>query len=102
MSLIAELDVEGAPQGFTVVSTHVEDRGRSACRGDQIDTLLSQLRNTPGAVVIGGDVNTSGKDGTPTSIRYEVKKRVTSPRFWTSQGLRRFTPRFVPAIVTFP
>ena len=96
MSLIAELDVPGAPHDFTVVSTHLEDRTRSACRRDQAGALLTQLRKTPGALVIGGDLNTSGTDGTPTSIQYEIKKRVTSPRFWTKQGIRWFTPLAVP------
>jgi endonuclease/exonuclease/phosphatase family metal-dependent hydrolase len=102
MSLIAELDVGEAPQGLTVVSTHLEDRTRSACRGDQVNALLAQLRNTAGPMVIGGDLNTSGTDGTPTSVRYEIKKRVTSPHFWVKQGIRWFTPFAVPAIVTFP
>ena len=88
MSLIAELDVDGAPQGFTVVSTHLEDRARSACRIDQVDALLTQLRNTPGAIVIGGDLNTSGRDGTPTSVRYEIKKRVTNPLESTRRSLK--------------
>ena len=82
MSLIAELDVAGAPEGFTVVSTHVEDHTRSDCRAGQVGALLAQLRNTAGAVIVGGDLNTSGVDGTPTSIRYEIKKRISNSRFW--------------------
>lgn len=100
MSLIAELDVDDALQGFTVVFTHLEDHTRSACRVDQIAALLSALRNTLGAIGIGGDLNTSGTDGTPTSVRYEIKKRVTNPRFWVKQGNRWFTPLAAPAIVT--
>ncbi|HWR53361.1 MAG TPA: endonuclease/exonuclease/phosphatase family protein [Bryobacteraceae bacterium] len=102
MALVAELEVDGAPARITVVSAHLEDHTRSACRGDQVEALMTQLRNTPGVVVVGGDLNTSGMDGTPTSIRYEIKKRVANPRFWTNQGFRWFTPLSVPAIVTFP
>jgi hypothetical protein len=102
MSLIAELDVEGAPQGFTVVSTHLEDHAHSDCRADQVEALLAQLRNTAGALIVGGDLNTSGTDGTPTSIRYEIKKRISNSRFWIRQGIRWFTPLAVPAIVTLP
>jgi hypothetical protein len=43
--------------------------------------VAMQVREVSGPIVIGGDLNTSGKDGTPTSIAYEIKKRVSDPRF---------------------
>ena len=102
MALIAELSVEGAPQGFTVVSTHLEDRTRSSCRKQQMSALTTQMREATGVVVVGGDLNTSTSDGTPTSLKYEIKKRVANPRFWIEQGIRWFSPLTIPTLVTWP
>ena len=42
--------------------------------------VLQQVHEVSGPVLIGGDLNSSAKDGTPTSIAYEIKKRVSDPR----------------------
>ena len=102
MALIVELEINGDPEAFTVVSAHLEDRATSACRREQMKELAMQVREVSGPIVIGGDLNTSGKDGTPTSIAYEIKKRVSDSRFWISGGIRWFTPLSVPALIGFP
>ena len=101
MALIVELEI-GAQEALTVVSAHLEDRATSACRREQMKEVAMQVREVSGPIVIGGDLNTSGKDGTPTSIAYEVKKRVSDPRFWISGGIRWFTPLSVPALIGWP
>ena len=63
MALIIELEVPGVPEGFTVVSTHLEDRAKPPCRGQQMAYVVQQIREVRGPLVIGGDLNTSGKDG---------------------------------------
>lgn len=73
MSLIVELEVPGVPESLTVVSTHLEDRAKSSCRRQQMGEIVRQVRSIPGPLVIGGDLNTSGTDGTPTSLGYEIK-----------------------------
>lgn len=101
MSLVVELDAGGS-QPLTVVSTHLEDRARSSCRRDQMAEALNQVREAGGSVIIGGDLNSSAKDGTPRSVRYEIKKRVSDPRFWAKQGLRWFSPVAIPSLLAFP
>jgi endonuclease/exonuclease/phosphatase (EEP) superfamily protein YafD len=97
MSLVVELEI-GANQPLTVVSTHLEDRVRSSCRPDQMAEMLNQVRNVVGPVVIGGDLKSSTRDGTPRSVPYEIKKRVADPRFWAKQGIRWFTPIAIPSL----
>jgi endonuclease/exonuclease/phosphatase family metal-dependent hydrolase len=100
MALIAELET-GSP-GVTVISTHLEDRATPSCRREQMENLLAELQGTPGAVVLGGDLNTSGGDGTPTSVRYEIMKRVTDRRFWARNAFQWFSPVAVPALLLWP
>jgi endonuclease/exonuclease/phosphatase family metal-dependent hydrolase len=101
MSLVVELDT-GADEPLNVVSTHLEDRAPTGCRREQMADVLSQVRHARGAVVIAGDLNTSAKDGTPTSITYEVKKRVADPRFWATEGVRWLSPVNVTSLIAFP
>jgi hypothetical protein len=101
MSLVVELDA-GGPQPVTVVSTHLEDRARSSCRRDQMAEVLSQLAEVSGPLIIGGDLNSSTRDGTPTSLTYEIRKRVSDPRFWVKQSIRWFTPVAIPSLLAFP
>ena len=100
MSLVVEIDA-GGPQLVTVVSTHLEDRTRSSCRRDQLAEVLNQVRDVGGPVIIGGDLNSSTRDGTPRSVAYEIKKRVSDPRFWTMQGIRWFSPVAIPSCSCF-
>jgi hypothetical protein len=44
-------------------------------------TLLSQIKEVEHPVIVAGDLNTSGTDGTPTSIRREILNRVKNYEF---------------------
>ena len=102
MSLIVELEVDDIPQVLTVVSTHLEDRSKPSCRVQQMAEVAQQVTEVRGPVVIGGDLNSSTSDGTPTSFRYLIRQRVSDPRFWAKQGLQWFTPISIPAVISFP
>jgi endonuclease/exonuclease/phosphatase family metal-dependent hydrolase len=103
MALIAEVDLPAAPGGaVTIVATHLEDRSTPACRREQVSDLLRMIQPIAGMVVLAGDLNTSGGDGTPTSIRREVMKRVSNPRFWQKQAVRWFSPVAVPSYILWP
>lgn len=93
MALIAEIAVPESPAGtVTVANVHLEDYCPPQCRRLQMDYLLEQISNTPGPVVVGGDLNTSGHDGTPTSFRREILKRIRSYRFWVREAIWLFAP----------
>jgi hypothetical protein len=52
-----------------------------------MDYLLDQIKRVSSVVVLGGDLNTSGRDETPTSIRHEILKRIRNFRFWAKEAL---------------
>ncbi len=93
MALIVELAVPESSTGIlTVVAIHLENYARPACREKQISYLVAAMRDTRGPVVLAGDMNTSGSDVTPTSVRRELTKRATSLKFWAGNGLFALVP----------
>lgn len=87
--LVVELDVPDLPLGVvTIAATHLESRADAAGRRKQIAEVLSYLGDIPHPVVLAGDMNTSGRDGTPTSWKHEVYRRVGNESFWATQGLK--------------
>lgn len=103
MALIADLRIPQLTAGqTTVVSVHLENRCKPSCRVKQMDALLDQLKDVGNPVVLAGDLNTTGTDGTPTSIRKELTNRVKNYEFWISQGLRWGTPAALPVTAAMP
>jgi endonuclease/exonuclease/phosphatase family metal-dependent hydrolase len=101
-ALLVSLDVPGAPQNqFTVVNVHLENKGKATCRRKQMDRVLSDIRDTPGPVVVSGDLNTTGADGTPTSVRHELATRVSDYQFWLGK-VWKYSPAGVPMLATKP
>ncbi len=103
MALIVELDVPEAPGGVaTVVAPHLENKCEPLCRNEQMKDLLAAVRSAKGLLILGGDLNTTGTDAAPTSVRREISRRVRKPRFWAAQALNWFNPVAVPRTVLFP
>ena len=103
MALIVDLDVPEAAGGrVTVVSTHLENKCRPACRQDQMDAVLAAVKEVPHAVVIGGDLNTTGTNAAPTSIRREITRRASSLKFWLGMTIRYLSPVGLPQVGLIP
>lgn len=103
MALIVELAVPEAPGGkVTVVAAHLENKCQPKCRQEQMTDLLNQLRVVEGVVILAGDLNTTGSDAAPTSVRREIAKRVKNPRFWAGQAVNWLNPVSLPRIFTLP
>ena len=99
MALIVDLAVPEATGGkLTVVSTHLENKCRPACRQDQMDVVLASISEQPHAVVVGGDLNTTGTDAAPTSIRREITRRASSLKFWLGMSIRYLSPVTLPQL----
>lgn len=93
MALIADLTMPGLPRGeLTIVSAHLENKCPPACRRRQMNALLANLKPVGKPVVLAGDLNTTSRDNTPTSIRNEIMSRVTDYRFWINQAVSKFHP----------
>jgi endonuclease/exonuclease/phosphatase family metal-dependent hydrolase len=88
-TLFVDLDVPDAPgQRLTVAATHMENRAKPRVRRQQMVQLLDEVREVHNPVVIAGDLNTTGSDGTPTSVPNMLYKRFGSTDFWTTKGVQ--------------
>ncbi len=89
MTLTADIVDQRFPDGrFTVVATHLENRSKPVERRRQLGEILDKIKDVPNAVVLAGDMNTSGQDLKPTSIGRELNKRFGSPKFWIMTGAK--------------
>jgi endonuclease/exonuclease/phosphatase family metal-dependent hydrolase len=87
--LTATLDVPDLPEKqVTVVATHLEGRARPELRRRQMEELLELVRDFRHPVIVAGDLNTSGLDARPVTLKREIYKRVGSASFWADAGLR--------------
>lgn len=92
MALVADIVDEELPGGrATVVATHIENRAKPSLRVEQLEELLALVRGVRHAVVLAGDMNTTGSDSTPTSVRYMIKRKLGSKSFWTTRALTSAT-----------
>src|ERR1041384_4258656 len=92
MMLIADISDSRVPGGtLTVVATHLEAKAKPSERVDQLEEVLSVIKNIDHPVILAGDMNTSGSDATPTSFKREVKRRLGSTSFWATQGIKYAT-----------
>jgi endonuclease/exonuclease/phosphatase family metal-dependent hydrolase len=91
-NLIATLDVPDLPEGqVTIIATHIENRTTPKGRVKQADELLDMIRPIRNPLVIAGDMNTTGTDGSVLSIKSAVVKKLNSPTFWATQGIKYAT-----------
>jgi endonuclease/exonuclease/phosphatase family metal-dependent hydrolase len=91
-NLIATLDIPELPEKqVTIVAAHLENRTTPKGRVKQLDELLEMVRPIHNPVVIAGDMNTTGTDGSVTSIKSAALKKLNSPSFWATQGVKYAT-----------
>ncbi|MGA9939528.1 MAG: endonuclease/exonuclease/phosphatase family protein [Candidatus Acidiferrales bacterium] len=103
MALIVDLAIPDSPTGeVTVVGTHLENKCAPGCRRNQTKALLATIKEDANPVVIAGDLNTTGGNNTPTSVRNEIMSRVTDYKFWTGQAISYFNPLGIYKLALFP
>jgi endonuclease/exonuclease/phosphatase family metal-dependent hydrolase len=91
-NLIATLDMPDLPEGkVTIVAVHLENRTTPKGRRRQAEELLEMLHPIHNPVVIAGDMNTTGADGTVISIKSVALKKMKDPAFWATKGLKYAT-----------
>ena len=88
-TLFVDLDVpEVSGHRLTVVSAHLENRTKPKVRRQQMDELLHEIQDVRNPVVVAGDLNTTGSNGTPTNVPNMLYKRYGSTDFWTTKGVQ--------------
>jgi endonuclease/exonuclease/phosphatase family metal-dependent hydrolase len=91
-NLIATIDVPDLPEHqVTIVATHLENRTTPKGRAKQADELFDLIRAIHNPVVIAGDMNTTGTDGSVISIKSAMLKKLNDPSFWATQGVKYAT-----------
>lgn len=91
-SLIVTLDVPDLKeQRLTVAATHLESNAKPESRLKQFLELVSSLHDIHNPVIIAGDMNTTGSDSSPTSIKKQVMLRVGSASFWINTAAKYAT-----------
>ena len=91
-SLIVTLDVPDLKEKkLTLAATHLESNALPKIRCKQMEELLSLLRDIRNPVIIAGDLNTTGKDSSPTSIKKQIYQRLGSAEFWVNTGVKYAT-----------
>lgn len=91
MAIIADLLLPNNER-VTVIGTHLENRSLPECRANQFQYLLNRIITIRNPIIIGGDMNTTGTDSSPVSVKKEVLKRVKDPEFLAKQALISVTP----------
>lgn len=87
-----DLDVPDLPEKtLTIIAPHIENKCKPEGRRMQLNEVLTRIQDIPNPVVVAGDMNTTLTDGTPTTIKREITKRVGSKEFWAVQGLKYAT-----------
>jgi endonuclease/exonuclease/phosphatase family metal-dependent hydrolase len=91
-NLIATIDVADLPgEQVTIVAAHLENRTTPKGRVKQMDEILDFIKPISHPVVVAGDMNTTGADGSVVSIKSAVLKKLNSPSFWATQGVKYAT-----------
>jgi endonuclease/exonuclease/phosphatase family metal-dependent hydrolase len=88
IAILADVKVSDVPGGtVTLVNAHLENKCTPECRRTQLDAILHSVgaRKTP--VVLAGDLNTTGADGSNLSVAYIAKSKVKDYRFWAQQAV---------------
>jgi hypothetical protein len=57
-----------------------------------MQALLASVKDVQNPLIMAGDLNTTGQNNTPTSVRNEIMSRVTDYKFWAGQAVSHFHP----------
>lgn len=88
-TLLVDLDIpEVSGKRLTIAATHLENRTKPKVRRQQMEELLKEIRDVHNPVVVAGDLNTTGGNGTPTNVANLLYKRYGTTDFWTTQGIQ--------------
>jgi endonuclease/exonuclease/phosphatase family metal-dependent hydrolase len=91
-NLVATIDVPDLPgDQVTIVAAHLENRTTPKGRVKQMDEILDFIKPISHPVVVAGDMNTTGADGSVVSIKSAILRKLNSPSFWATKGVKYAT-----------
>jgi len=77
---------------LTVVTAHLEAKSSPECRARQMKEVLAKIADIKNPVVFGGDLNTFGGDGRPTTIESLLKSKIGNWQWIARQAIGRLSP----------
>lgn len=77
---------------MTSAGSHFENKCPPECRRKQMEALLTEVKQEKNPVIVAGDLNTTSRNNTPTSLRNEIMSRVTDYKFWVGQAVSHLNP----------
>jgi endonuclease/exonuclease/phosphatase family metal-dependent hydrolase len=77
---------------LTVVTAHIEAKSSPSCRARQMKEVLELIKDIKNPVVFGGDLNTFGGDGRPTTIESLLKSKFGNWQWIARQAIGRLAP----------
>ncbi len=83
-SLIVTLDVPDLKEKRLTPATHLESNAPPDSRRLEMREPLATLRDIRNPVILAGDLNTTGADSSPTSIKKQVFQRLGHAEFWVN------------------
>jgi hypothetical protein len=91
-NLVATIDTPELPgQAVTIVAAHLENRTTPKGRVKQMNEILDFTRPIAHPVIIAGDMNTTGVDGSVVSIKSAMLRKLNDPSFWATKGIKYAT-----------
>lgn len=92
MALIADVEIPGVSTPVTIVAVHLENRTPPKNRVEQLKVVLDYIKDIKNPVIMAGDLNTMGSDGSPTSIKKEIAKKIQDKEFWAKRVVLYILP----------
>ena len=80
------------PDVLTVVSAHLEAKSSPDCRARQMREVMTAIAGVQNPVIFGGDLNTFGGDGRPTTIERLLRNKVTDWQWIARKAIGRLSP----------
>jgi endonuclease/exonuclease/phosphatase family metal-dependent hydrolase len=88
IAIVADVKAADIAGGtVTVANVHLENKCTPGCRRQQMNAILESLRPRKTAVVMAGDLNTTGSDASHLSVAYIAKSKLKDYRFWAQQAV---------------
>jgi len=96
IALLADVEITRCNKPITVIAAHLENRAIPKYRHEQIKILLDEIKNIDNPIALAGDFNTTSSDGSPTSVRREIMKKLKDPQYIAKKILYYSVPFSLP------
>ena len=91
-----DLEVPGLPgDTLTIINVHLEIKCEPSARAEQVEEILSYIKDIPHLVIMAGDFNSSAIDVSATSLQRITTRGIKNPGVWLSVAVN-----YIPGITS--